>query len=257
MTPASRNLAMRFLDSVPNGYYIVVRSFDVDSSGMNSYAATWSSDQSTYGAGNSIYNVLKNAGFAAIDSINYPRCWFFVYKKNDPTFTPVWQLSPGLTQMITQNIYFYNTFYSGSILSPVFGPAKQWGMVHWRGHDLSNPVTDTVGVQVIGVDTLGNSTTLYRLPRTVQDFNISAINAAQYPNIQLRLATEDSVNAKPYQLDYWRLNYTPVPEEKGAGTEYPAKGPPRYGGAGATDRVCGRVQRYQSLCFRQYDDPDV
>jgi hypothetical protein len=212
MTPASRNLAMRFLDSVPNGYYIVVRSFDVDSSGMNSYAATWSSDQSTYGAGNSIYNVLKNAGFAAIDSINYPRCWFFVYKKNDPTFTPVWQLSPGLTQMITQNIYFYSTFYSGSILSPVFGPAKQWGMVHWRGHDLSNPVTDTVGVQVIGVDTLGNSTTLYRLPRTVQDLDISAINAKQYPNIQLRLATEDSVNAKPYQLDYWRLNYTPVPE---------------------------------------------
>ncbi len=85
-------------------------------------------------------------------------------------------------------------------------------MVHWRGHDLSSPVTDTVGLQVIGVDTLGNSTTLYRLPRTVQDFDISAINATQYPNMQLRLATEDSVNAKPYQLDYWRLNYTPVPE---------------------------------------------
>jgi hypothetical protein len=30
--------------------------------------------------------------------------------------------------------------------------------------------------------------------------------------MQLRLATADTVNAKPYQLDYWRLNYTPVPE---------------------------------------------
>ena len=106
MTPPSRELAMRFLDSVPNGYYIIVRSFDCDSTGGNSYAATWSSDQSTYGAGNSIYNVLKNAGFAAIDSINYPRDWFFVYKKGDPTFTPVWQLSQGLTGEISQNIYF-------------------------------------------------------------------------------------------------------------------------------------------------------
>jgi Peptidase family C25/CARDB len=212
MTPASRYLAMRFLDSVPNGYYIVVRSFDCDSTGGNSYAATWSSDQSIYGAGNSIYNVLKNAGFAAIDSVNYPRDWFFVYKKNDNTFTPVWKLSQGLFDMISQYINFSNTYYSGTILSPIFGPAKSWGMVHWRGHDLTNPVTDTVGLKVVGVDTLGNYTTLYQLPRTVQDFNISAINAQQYPNIQLRLATEDSINAKPYQLDYWRLNYTPVPE---------------------------------------------
>jgi hypothetical protein len=212
MTPASRELAMRFLDSVPNGYYIIVRSFDCDSTGGNSYAATWSSDQSTYGAGNSIYNVLKNAGFAAIDSVSYPRDWFFVYKKGDPTFTPVWQLSQGLTGEITQYIYFYNTFYAGTVLSPLFGPAAKWGLVHWRGHDLSSPVTDTAGLKVVGVDTLGNYTTLYQLPRTVQDFDISAINAQQYPNIQLRLATEDSVNALPYQLDYWRLNYTPVPE---------------------------------------------
>jgi len=212
MTPASRNLAKSFMDSIPNGYFVVVRSFDCDSSGQNSYAATWHSDESIYGAGQSIYNRLKNAGFSSIDSLNFPRDWFFVFKKNDNTFTPVAKLSNGIFDQITQYIYFYNTFYSGNILSPIFGPAAKWGMLHWRGHDLSSPVTDTVGVQVVGVDTLGNSTTLYRLPRTVQDFDISAINAKQYPNVQLRLATMDSVNALPYQLDYWRLNYTPVPE---------------------------------------------
>ena len=212
MSAPSRNLAMRFMDSIPNGYYVVVRSFDVDSSSQQSYAATWHADEATYGAGNSVYSRLKNAGFSSIDSINAPRCWFFVYKKNDNTFTPVAKLSQGLFDQITQYVYFNTTFYSGSILSPVFGPATKWGMLHWRGHDLSSPVTDTVGVQVVGVDTLGNYTTLYRLPRTVQDFDISAINAKQYPNVQLRLATMDSVNALPYQLDYWRLNYTPVPE---------------------------------------------
>ena len=212
MSASSRYLAMRFMDSIPNGYYVVVRSFDCDSSGQNSYAATWHADEATYGAGNSIYTRLKNAGFSTIDSVSSPRSWFFVFKKNDNTFTPVAKLSQGLFDQITQYVYFNTTFYSGSILSPVFGPATKWGMLHWRGHDLSSPVTDTVGVQVVGVDTLGNYTTLYRLPRTVQDFDISAINAKQYPNVQLRLATMDSVNALPYQLDYWRLNYTPVPE---------------------------------------------
>jgi Peptidase family C25/CARDB len=212
MSPASRYQAMRFMDSIPVGYYVVVRSFDCDSSGANSYAATWHSDESIYGTGQSVYNRLKNAGFSSIDSVNKPMDWFFVYKKSDNGFTPVAKLSQGLFDKISQFIYFNNPFYAGSILSPVFGPAAKWGLVHWRGHDLSSPVTDTVGLQVIGVDTLGNQTVLYRLPRTVQDFDISAVNPKQYPNIQLRLATLDSVNAKPYQLDYWRLNYTPVPE---------------------------------------------
>jgi hypothetical protein len=212
MTPASRYLMMRFMDSIPNGYYVIVRSFDVDSTGGNSYAATWHSDTALYGPGQSVYNYLKNAGFAQIDSVYYPRDWQFIYQKGVSSFAPQWKLSAGLYDQISQIDNFFITFYSGSILSPLFGPALKWGMLHWRGHDLTSPVTDTVGVQVIGVDTLGNSTTLYQLNRATQDLDISSVNAKKYPNMQLRLTTEDSVNAKPYQLDYWRLNYTPVPE---------------------------------------------
>ncbi len=78
--------------------------------------------------GNSIYNVLKNAGFAAIDSINYPRDWFFVYKKSDPTFTPVWQLSQGFTGEISQNIYFNNTNLRRQYFVAGFRAGfKKWG----------------------------------------------------------------------------------------------------------------------------------
>ncbi len=85
-------------------------------------------------------------------------------------------------------------------------------MLHWRGTDLTNPVTDTVGVQVIGVDTLGNFIPLYNLSRAQQDLDVSAINAKQYPYLQLKMSTYDSVHAKPYQLQTWRVSYTPVPE---------------------------------------------
>ena len=76
---------------------------------------------------------------------------------------------------------------SGTILSPSFGPAKQWKDVHWRGSSKESPSTDSVGVQVYGVDTSGNSTLLYSLNQVMQDFDISAVNAAQFPFIQLKL----------------------------------------------------------------------
>ncbi|HXD77981.1 MAG TPA: C25 family cysteine peptidase, partial [Puia sp.] len=212
MTQSSRYLMMRFMDSIPNGYYVVVRSFDYDNSTFQSYASTWHADTSAFGPGKSLYDYLKNAGFAQIDSVDAPRDWFLVYKKNDNGFTPVYKISAGVYDKISQFVYFYNTYYSGNVTSPVFGPAAKWGMLHWRGHDPVSPVTDTVGLQVVGLDTTGNATTLYRLARNVQDFDISAIDPKKYPNIQLKLATFDSVNGKPYQLDYWRLNYTPVPE---------------------------------------------
>ncbi|HEY4335805.1 MAG TPA: hypothetical protein VGM89_07910, partial [Puia sp.] len=39
-----------------------------------------------------------------------------------------------------------------------------------------------------------------------------SINALQYPWLQLKFVTSDTLNATPYQLKYWRLNYDPVPE---------------------------------------------
>ena len=208
---ASRYLMMRFMDSVPAGYYVIVRSFDYDVSG-GSYCPTWRADTSLYGSGKSLYHYLKNAGFADADSITFPRDWEFIYKKGDASFVPQYAISQDLFDKIHQSVDVSAPFYGGSVTSPLFGPAKQWSQVHWRGHDPLTPVTDTVGIRVIGIDTLGNRRTFYTLNRGVQDLDISSIDAKLYPYVQLVLATLDSVHAKPYQLDYWRVNYTPVPE---------------------------------------------
>jgi hypothetical protein len=103
-------------------------------------------------------------------------------------------------------------YYDGSVVSPKFGPAKQWKQVHWRGSHPFSPATDTSYFQIIGIDTAGSPTVLYSLPQPVQDFDVSAVNASQYPYLQLRMSSLDSVHAKPYQLQYWRINYVPVPE---------------------------------------------
>jgi hypothetical protein len=212
MDPASRLLAMKFMDSIPAGYYVVVRSFDYDDVTNQSYSASWRADTSSYGSNKSLYHYLLNAGFTQIDSVSFPRDWQLIYKKGDPSFTPQFKLSHGIFDKISMDVPAINTFYSGTMNSPIFGPAKSWSEVHWKGHDPITPVTDTVGLQVVGLDTLGNHVVLYRMNRATTNLNISSVNAKLYPNIQLRLVTADTVHAKPYQLDYWRVNYTPTPE---------------------------------------------
>jgi hypothetical protein len=209
-TPASRKQIMDFMDSIPSGYYVDIYSLDYDYN--NSFSATWHGDTAIYGANNSLYNSLLSAGFTNIDSINQPRAWAFIYKKNDPSFTPVSAFTQGVYDRLTLTGNCPTPDLLGYVISPQFGPAKDWKQVHWRGSSLETPSTDSVSLQVIGIDTLGNSNSLYTLNLANQDYDISAINAKQYPYLQLKMTAQDSVHATPYQLQYWRLNYDPVPE---------------------------------------------
>src|SRR6185369_6586838 len=57
-----------------------------------------------------------------------------------------------------------------------------------------------------------NQNTFYNLSYGNEDYDISAINAKQYPYIRLKMKAVDTVYATPFQLKYWRLKYVPVPE---------------------------------------------
>jgi hypothetical protein len=212
MTSASRKLMMNFMDSIPNGAYVTVRNISGGNQTDNTYASDWYADTALFGSNNSLYNSLKSAGFAQLDSFYYPRAFAFVYKKGTPTYTPLSKFTQGIYDRLDLTANCPTPDLLGYVVSPQFGPAKDWKQVHWRGASLESPSTDSVSVQVIGIDTLGNSNALYTLNLANQDYDISAINAKQYPYLQLKMATADSINGTPYQLQYWRLNYDPVPE---------------------------------------------
>ena len=210
-TAAGRQAAANFMNNIPKGWWVTVKNIPSSVMSANIYAAQWAADSTLYGANNTLYAKLKNLSLT-IDSFDLPRVFLFIYKNQDASFTPQQKWSVNDSDQITMESFCPGPIYTGTVASPKWGPAKAWGTVHWRGADLTSPVTDTVGVQVIGIDTLGNSTPLYNMTRSTQDLNISAINAKQYPYLQLQMATFDSANAKPFQLQNWRVNYTPVPE---------------------------------------------
>jgi hypothetical protein len=209
-TPTTRKAIMDFMDSIPAGHFVVVRSFDYDYN--NSFSPTWRGDTSLYGSNNSLYHKLLQEGFLEIDSINQPRTWAMIYKKGDPSFTAKYVYSQGVYDRIvlTADALLPDTL--GHIKSPKFGPAQEWKQLHWRGtSDDATPVDNPV-LTVVGITRDGIETPLYAVDQNVQDLDLSSVSATNFPYIQLQLRNVDSINLTPFQLKSWTLDYIPVPE---------------------------------------------
>lgn len=215
----SRRRAIDFMDSIPDGSYVVVRSFLLDPvafpgyAGLIRYASDWYADEATNGPGKSLYSYLKNAGFSGIDSFYKPRQFVLVYKKNDPSFAPKWVVSTGTYDNISLLTDCGVPDTVGFIASPKFGPALQWKEMQWKGRSVDMNPGDNPRIDIIGVKNDGTADTVMRNVSPLQPVtNISSINAANYPFLQLYMRNGDSVNVTPYQLNYWRLTGTPAPE---------------------------------------------
>lgn len=207
---STRKNAMDFLDNfVPNGYYVVARKV-YDMGNVDWAPTVWAKDTTLYGHNNSLYHRLKAQG-VAIDSFIYPRTFAFIFKKNDSAhFEPVSVLSKGLYDRIvtSQNIQGFDS--TGTVTSPVFGPAKTWSKVIWNGEAENN--NEIATLDVISVDKAGKDSVWFTINSSQHELDISAINAQNYPYLKLRMHTKDGVTTLPYQLQNWRAEYVPAPE---------------------------------------------
>jgi hypothetical protein len=212
-TSTTRKYAMDFLDSIKDGSYVIVRTNSNPNVAGNTFSSVWKGDTSLFGSNNSLYHKLYNQGFTDIDSFSRPRCFIFIFKKNDKTsFTPVSKFSLGIYDRITLSSNCPTLDTLGYTTSPQFGPSKSWKQVHWRGKSKEQNSSDNPTVDVVGVSNAGVESTLYTLNLAQQDFDISSVSAIQYPFIKLRMRNVDSVSQTPYQISYWKLDYDPVPE---------------------------------------------
>jgi hypothetical protein len=217
LTAANRQKMAAFMDAIPAGSYVVVRKILDQPFASETYAPTMKADELVYGSANTLYTKLKEAGFTNLDSFNRPRTYVFVYKKGDASFQPVSLFSETENEGITLKIDAQTPDTLGYITSPLFGPAKSWKQVQWQGNNLDNKPGDKPAVDVIGVDFTGVETKLYTLNVGQQIFDISQVNAASYPYLKLKMRNADSINGTAYNLRWWRLYYTPVPEGAMAG----------------------------------------
>lgn len=98
---------------------------------------------------------------------------------------------------------------SGSLETPVIGPAASWGTMTNR--ILSDPGEDELTFEVRGIAEDGTEVVLF--PNvTMEELDISTIDAATYPYLRLYLNMVDRVSATPAQPQRWTVTYQGVPE---------------------------------------------
>ncbi|WP_197492240.1 putative type IX secretion system sortase PorU2 [Arachidicoccus ginsenosidimutans] len=210
-TTAQRNNIAQFMDWIPEGSYVIVRLFIVTPFTSVPTVDAWKTQDGT-GSG-SLYNAFIEQGLGLIDNFTAPKAAVFIYKKGDHSFTPLQQMTDdAFGQLhINQNINSSDTL--GFITSPKFGPAQSWTSLQWNGQSQDAAGTDNAQLYVIGFDSSQTrSTVLKTLTMAQQNADISDIDAQQYPYLQLKLRDADSINFTPYQLRYWHLLYSPLPE---------------------------------------------
>ncbi len=208
-----RKRAMDFIDLIPEGSYVLVRNNNNPEFTGNTYPDVWRADTAAFGSGNSLYHKLLDQGFTQIDSFNRSRAWVFFFRKNDRNgFTPVMKFSTGIYDKLAFGIVAPTPQTSGIITSPAFGPAKQWKSLRWNGSQVEEPGKDEVKISIIGLKPDNSETILKEIGINEKNVDISEIDARLYPFLKLRMVNTDTTNNTPYQLQYWRLIYDPVPE---------------------------------------------
>lgn len=214
---SSRKKIIDFMnDIIPEGAYVLVRSFLLDSVTFSSFPRAnvnhWKADSSILGKGNTLYDNFIRAGFTDIDSFYRQRNFVYLYKKNSPEFTPKSKFTLGIYDGVTLAVDCLTPDTIGYITSSPFGPAKSWSKFSWQGKNEELNSNDKASVDIMGVDGNGNRTLLYTVDKEVKEKDISDIDAKKYPFLELRMTNQDSISLTPYQMDYWRVEYAPVPE---------------------------------------------
>ena len=164
-----------------------------------------------YGSGNSLYHKLKSIGFNKIDSFSRNLPFVYFFRKGRPAFEGIEEIGPTDTVQIQKAIALNSIIPDGTIESPLFGPARTWQALHWKGTSADIILSDTTAVEVWGVKSNGSSS-LMATVNPARDTSLSFIDTKTYPFLRLRLQNKDNLNLTPQQLNYWRLNATLAPE---------------------------------------------
>ncbi len=208
-TVESRNKVMSFLDSIPLGYYVGVTSNQI---GTTVLPSVWQNDTTVNGRGVSLYHKFKNIGWDQLDSITSIVPYIFLYQSGNKSLMAQ-SKGAALSDAIAATLPVRINSTVGSYSSRVFTKASLWDKLAWDGYSIESPSTDSVSLNVLGVDKNGLETVLLKdIPATQKEVDLSFISAKDYPGLRLSMSSSDAANRSPYQLKYWRVYGTPAPE---------------------------------------------
>ncbi|MBC5775043.1 hypothetical protein H8S95_13280 [Pontibacter sp. KCTC 32443] len=189
-----------FLNQVPEGYYVAVVS--INKVPFESFTASQKAAFKSIGAG--MIDNLKNG---------YPYALLGKKGATPGTMHEATATTGGIVptqQEVALRVTLRSNQASGEITSSLIGPALSWGTLH---HNIERykAGNDDYTLRLIGVNTEGVPAVLAE-DVTSKSFDLSHIDAAVYPHLQLQATLSDATDRSAPQLDQWMVFYEAAPE---------------------------------------------
>jgi hypothetical protein len=208
LTTEQRATFINFLrDTIPSGHYVLM--FSIQRPNLTYQPEEWESDTEILGT--NLFEILEEQGATRIretaDSTARP--YVFLYRKDDPSFTPFEKLADSTNQILEEEIAIFGNWYNGTITTPTIGNAKEWTELIWQASEIDS--MDQLSVNIYGVRP-DSSATLLVSDLTEFRAPLDGIDAQEYPMLRLEFNAEDEAERTMPQLDYWRIHYEGLPD---------------------------------------------
>lgn len=189
-----------FVNQIPVGDYVIFYTL------KKPVYNKWDSDLS---------NMLLNYGFTGLTNLlntSIAAPFIFGFKKNDPSFPPIFKIGTDYISKTTQNIFITGVWNDGFTQSVKIGPAQKWNTLSYQLSALELSSSDTNKVELYGYRNNTQRDLLATYTEDKIDTNISWIDANKYINLQLKLSSKDDKDRTPSQIKYWRIYYEDIGE---------------------------------------------
>ncbi len=215
-TVEEREDLINFLENiVPDNSYVLL--WTIQRPTTDYLPEEWALDSVSNSFQKNIYQVLEEQGATKVRQLEITGSvpYFFVYRKNDPSFLETLNYSteviaPDDTSTIESLHIIENSASAGILSSTTIGPARAWQSLLWNMEDYQASI-DKVDLNIYGIDLNDNETLLHQ-SISVFDTTLNHIDAQLFPYLRLDYVAKDSISKTVPHLDYWRVLYDPVPE---------------------------------------------
>lgn len=215
-SPTQRNSARLFLENiVPDSALVLIinqGTFPGSWAGPNTaFIQHWMADTAIYGTGNSIYHTMLRNGLTDIDKFTRNLPFAFLYQKKNLGYVRQF-IGENEGDFIDVIVDIPAKLPIGTVETPWMGPSKEWKNFMWDGFFPGGMNTrDSLVFHLYGRTPAG-AEQLVGVVKEAKDTSIAHINAAQFPFVKMKMLVSDPEDLSPFQLQYWRLAGTYLPE---------------------------------------------
>ncbi|MEO9964463.1 MAG: C25 family cysteine peptidase [Reichenbachiella sp.] len=189
------------IDNLDNGDHVLIFSL-----GTVNYS-TWTND---------FKDDLETLGFnrTIVDNLNDDEPVIMLGSKNAAANSSLiiqGSALPENEQQLNLDESVNGSFDSGNISSGLIGPALSWSQVSAVIEASSNSSQDAKEFTIYGVRLDKTEQVLFQSASS-DEFDISTIDADEFPYVRMYLEVTDDVQQTPHQLKSWRVDYETTPE---------------------------------------------